>query len=256
MSAEASNLRLNAVLLAAGYGTRLYPLTRDRPKPLLQVGGRPILDYLVEQLESAPEIERMILVTNAKFLSAFEQWASARTFRTPLEILNDGSTCNDDRLGAVADMQLALEQAGPSTRAAYVLATDNLPRFDLRDIIQLSSTKKVSAVFACSADDPKRLSRAGVAVLDEGGRIVEFEEKPRRPKSNLRVPPFYVYTPEALALVETYIAEGNSLDAPGHLLAWVVQRQSVYALLRPEGTYDIGTLKSYRAVCEEFERRR
>ncbi|MCK4284259.1 MAG: nucleotidyltransferase family protein [Candidatus Brocadiae bacterium] len=246
---------MNAILLAAGYGTRLYPLTKDRPKSLLPVGGRPIIDYLVERLSDAPEVERMFLVSNARFVGDFQRWASTCNFPKPVCIYSDGSTSNDDRLGAVADIQFVLDQADISDEGAYVLATDNLPRFDLTDIIALSRQKGASAVFACPVANPEQLRRVGIAELDDAGRVVGFEEKPQHPKSNLRVPPFYVYTPEAVASVEAYLAEGLNPDAPGHFLEWLVPRCEVWALRPAEGTYDIGTLDSYRAVCAEFERR-
>ena len=240
-----------AVLLAAGYATRLYPLTKDRPKPLLPVGGRPIIDYLVDRLDAAPEITRMVLVTNARFRAAFQEWSAGRRTRAPIEVLDDGSTCNEDRLGAVADFRLAVQHADAPGESAYVLATDNLPRFDLLDIIGFSAERGSSAVFACRTN-PERLKRVGVALLDGEGRIVDFEEKPERPKSDLRVPPFYVYTPQAVRLVSGFLDEGNNPDAPGHFLSWLCAREPVYALRRAEGTYDIGTLATYHAVCAEF----
>lgn len=252
---------MNAILLAAGYGTRLYPLTKNRAKPLLPVGGRPIIDHLVDRLDAAPQIERIILVSNARFFDVFQEWdacrkagkPATRPAGKPLEILNDGSTSNEGRLGAVRDVQFAVESAGLAGQPAYVLATDNLPRFDLRDIIALAAGKGASAVFACPVDDPERLKRMGVAELDADGRVVGFEEKPARPRSNLRVPPFYVYAAPAVASIGDFLAAGNNPDAPGHFLAWLVKRQEVYALRRPEGTYEMGTLEAYRAVCEEFD---
>ncbi len=246
---------MNAILLAAGYGTRLYPLTRDKAKPLLPVGGRPIIDQLVERLEAAPEIEQLVLVSNAAFYDDFKRWAEARSFRKPLRILNDGSTANENRRGAVADIQFALAEADIRDEAAYVLATDNLPRFDLRDVIHLARQKNASAVFACPESEPERLKRSGVAQLAEDGRIISFEEKPDEPRGHHRVPPFYCYTAEAVRLVEQFLAEGSNPDAPGHFLDWLTDRLPVYALRRPEGTHDIGTLESYRAVCREFSRR-
>jgi glucose-1-phosphate thymidylyltransferase len=245
---------VNAILLAAGYATRLYPLTENRAKPLLPVGGQPIIDYLVDRLDAAPEIEQMFLVTNAKFAADFEEWASGRSMRTPLRVLNDGSTCNEERLGAVGDIQFALREAGIGTEEAYVLGTDNLPRFDLCDLISHALAKAASAVFACRARSPEEYERKGVAELAVDGRILSFEEKPASPKGKLRVPPLYVYTADAIGLIETYLAEGNNPDAPGHFLAWLVERRDVYALRRDEGTHDIGTLDSYRAVCAEFDR--
>jgi glucose-1-phosphate thymidylyltransferase len=246
---------VNAILLAAGYATRLYPLTRDRAKPLLPVAGRPILDYLVDQLEQAPEIRRLVLVSNAKFLADFERWAGSRAFRKPLSVLNDGSTCNENRRGAVADVQFALEEAGLQDEPAYVLATDNLPRFDLRDAIACWRERGVNTVYACAVADRQLLRRMGVADLAPDGRVVSFEEKPQDPKGEYRIPPFYVYTVEAVAMVCSYLAEGGNPDAPGHFLGWLVRRAPVYALRRPEGTHEIGTLDAYRAVCERLERR-
>jgi len=244
---------VRAVLLAAGYGTRLYPLTRDRAKPLLPVGGRPIIDHLVDRLDAAPRIESLLVVTNARFIDDFERWAAGRPTAKPLCVLNDGSTRNDNRVGAVADIQFALEESGGEAGDTYVLATDNLPRFDLRDIIDASCQRGASAVFACP-EEPERLRRSGVAQLEPDGRIVHFEEKPQRPKGRHRVPPFYAYAARDVALLDRYLREGNNPDAPGHFLAWLVGRSKVYALRRPEGTYDIGTLQSYREICREFER--
>lgn len=247
---------MDALLLAAGYATRLYPLTRDFPKPLLPLAGRPLMDYVTDQLEAVPQIERLWLVSNDRFFSYFQEWSRARTFDKPVEVLNDGSTSNEERLGAVRDIHFALQRIGDIPEdGVYVLATDNIPRFDLGDIVRLSAQKQGSAVFACKDEDPVRLRRCGVAVVDPEGRIVGFEEKPEHPKSNLRVPPFYVYTCGDVALVARYVEEGNDPDAPGHFLAWLVGQRIVWARLTDSGTYDIGTIESYREVCEVFERR-
>ncbi len=245
---------MNAVLLAAGYGTRLYPLTRHRAKPLLPVGGRPIIDYLAEELARCDVVERFVLVSNDRFMQDFEAWSAARHFGKPITLLNDGSTCNEDRRGAVADLHFAITRAALAGQPAYVLATDNLPRFDLTEIVGLHQRTGCCAVFACPVDDPQDLKSRGVAEVGEDGRVVSFEEKPQEPRGDLRVPPFYVYTAEAMDAVGRFIDEGNNPDAPGHFLAWLVDRQPVYALRRDEGTYDIGTLESYRQVCQQFPR--
>jgi glucose-1-phosphate thymidylyltransferase len=241
-----------AVLLAAGYGTRLYPLTRNRAKPLLEVGGRPILDHIVDRLDNAPEIERMVLVSNGRFAGDFARWQASRPAGAKrIDILNDGTTSNENRLGAVADIHLAVHRQALSGESVYVLATDNLPKFDLCDIISLSRRKSASAVFAVR-EDRERLKRSGVAELDEEGRIVGFEEKPEAPRGEYRVPPFYCYTPQAVALLDVFLDEGHNPDAPGHFLAWLVNREPVYARRTEVGTWDIGTLESYKAVCIAF----
>jgi len=245
---------VNAILLAAGYGTRLYPLTTDMPKPLLPVGGRPIIDRLVERLDLVPEITRMVLVSNERFATQFRSWAAELDQRVPVEVISDGSTENENRLGAVADIQFAIEQCGLTGEGAYVMATDNLPRFDLRDLLEPWRQHGVSAVFACHVADAQQLTRMGVAELDADGRIVSFEEKPEHPRGHFRVPPFYLYTADAIGGLSAFLAEGGNADAPGHYLAWWVRGGPVQALRRDEGTYDIGTLESYKAVCAEFDR--
>jgi len=245
---------MDVILLAGGYGTRLYPLTKDRPKSLLPVGGRPITDYLVEELEQEPRVKRMWLVTNQKFADHFRRWAEESDFDVPMQTINDGTTSNEDRLGAIGDINLVLGRMGEIPGdGVYVAATDNIPRFDMTDIIQLSAEKDATAVFACRESSRARLKRAGVATLDSDGKIVDFEEKPDEPASDFRVPPFYCLTHDDAGLISTYLEEGNDPDAPGNLLAWLINRRDVYASVANVGTYDIGTRESYRRVCEAFE---
>jgi len=246
---------LDAILLAGGYATRLYPLTVDRPKALLPVGGRPILDYIVDALEAADEIDRMFLVTNDKFAGHFSRWAAARGSAKPLAVLSDGTVSNEVRLGAIGDVQFVLDHADVDVSdGLYVLGTDNIARFDIMGVVRLSRRSSASAVFACRVSDPERLHRVGVVVVDETGRITDFEEKPRKPKTGLGVPPFYVYTSEAAGLIRRYLSEGNDPDAPGHLVGWMIRHCPVYACREELDTYDIGTLASYEAVCRQFER--
>ena len=248
---------MDAIFLAGGYATRMYPLTLDRPKALLPVGGRPILDYLVDVLEAEKQIRRIFLVSNAKFAGQFCDWAATRALKTPLTVLNDGTTSNEDRLGAIGDLQFVLDHADvEAADGVYVMGTDNLPRFDMTQIIHLSRARGASAIFTYHEDDHERLHRIGVVVLDDTGRVIDFEEKPREPKSNLGVPPFYVYAPRAVGLIGRYLEEGNNPDAPGHLAAWMIHRCPVYACLVEQGVYDIGTRESYEAVRREFERDR
>ena len=209
----------------------------------------PIYRYdpnLVSDIKLPPHFNRIW------FAADFRAWADERSPAKPFTIIDDGSTDNESRLGAVGDVQLVLHEAGGCPDGAYVLATDNLPKFDLRDIVGVAEEKGTAAVFACLVQDRAELTRMGVAELDADGLIVSFEEKPERPRGRFRVPPFYVYPPDALAGVDEFLAAGNNPDAPGHFLAWLAQRQPVHAARRDEGTHDIGTLESYRRVCEEL----
>lgn len=244
---------MNGILLAAGYGTRMYPLTRNRPKALLPLAGRPILDYLLDDLQEVPELDRLLLVVNARFAEQFQRWADARQQVLPLRILNDGSTCDDNRLGAVADIRFALHERDALEQSAYILATDNLPRFDLGDLVEFSDGGGHCAVFAIPERNRERLRRTGVAEIDADGRVVAFQEKPDNPRGSHRIPPFYVYTPEALQMVEEYLGQGGDPDAPGNLLGWLVERVEVRALERPAGTYDLGTIEEYDRTRREFQ---
>jgi len=247
---------MDAILLAGGYATRLYPLTKDRPKALLPVGGRAILDYVVDSLDAAAEIGRMFLVTNAKFASHFSGWAQRRALNKPLQVLDDGTTSNEARLGAIGDVRFVLDNADVDTREGlFVLGTDNLARFDIIQVVRLGRARRSSAVFAVHEHDPRRLRRMGVALLSGDERVLDFEEKPAEPKSDLVVPPFYVYSPEAVALVRRYLEEGNNPDAPGHFIAWLYRRSPVYACVTDGGVQDIGTPESYEAVCRQYEKK-
>jgi len=245
---------VNAILLAAGYATRLYPLTQGRPKALLPIGGRPILDYIVGRLEVSPLIDRLVLVTNAKFAGHFREWAAERGCVKPLQIVDDGTTDNETRLGAVGDAQRAIEEAGLAGQGAFILGTDNLPRFDMLDVVALSTARGVNAVFAVPVADREKMKRMGVAELGPDGRIVSFEEKPEEPKGAYRVPPFYAYTARAVARIPAFLDEGNNPDAPGHFLEWLVKRDPVCAVRTDRDMWDIGTIETYRAACAEWDR--
>jgi glucose-1-phosphate thymidylyltransferase len=244
---------MDAILLAGGYGTRLYPLTKDRPKALLPVAGKPILNYVVEELEGSEHIERMYLVTNEKFADDFARWEEDREGGKPLTVLNDGTTSNEDRLGAIGDIKFVLDNSDVRTEeGVYALGTDNLANFNITAIVDLALERGASAVFASRIEDRQRLCRMGVAQLDEDGRLVDFVEKPDEPPSNLAVPPFYVYSPEAVQLLPRYLEEGNDPDAPGHFIEWLIDRSPVYACVTEKKVCDIGTPRAYEEVQREY----
>jgi glucose-1-phosphate thymidylyltransferase len=238
---------MKCVLLAAGYATRLYPLTRDFPKPLLEVGGMSILEHIVQKIERAREIDELVLVTNARFHAHFEAYAAGRAERgtAPLKvsIIDDGSTDNDNRLGALADLELAIERARLEGDT-MVLAADNLFDFELSDFLRFFHEKGADCVTAHELHDLGALRRTGVIELDAEGRAVGFEEKPREPRSRLAVPPFYFYKAETLPLLREYLRQGGNPDAPGNFVPWLIARKSVYAFRFEGRRYDIGSHES------------
>jgi glucose-1-phosphate thymidylyltransferase len=247
---------VDVILLAGGYATRLYPLTKDRPKALLPVGGRPILDRVMDVLAQAEELRAFFLVSNARFAGHFRDWARTRTWKRPIEIVDDGTTCNEDRLGAIGDVQFVLDHANVDTEEGlFVMGTDNLAHFDILEVVRCSRGRGATCVFASRVGDPIRLKRMGNVVLDDDDRVVDFIEKPEEPKSDRAVPPFYAYSHESVGMIAQYLAEGNNSDAPGHFIEWLYRRVPVFAC-RTEGTVlDIGTVESYEAACREYEGR-
>ena len=170
--------------------------------------------------------------------------------------MDDGTASNETRLGAIGDVQFALRHSDVSTEEGlFVLGTDNLARFDILQVVRFARGRGASAVFAIHEKDPKRLLRMGVVLVDAESRVVDFQEKPASPKSDLVVPPFYAYATEAVALLPEYLKTGNNPDAPGHFIEWLIHRSPVYACRTDGHVQDIGTPESYEAVCKAYEQR-
>ena len=229
---------MKALLLAAGYGTSLYPLTEDRPKPLLPVGGRPMLDWVLDSVRQVQDVNEVHLVTNSRFAPAFERWAETNG----VQVYDDGTTSNDDRLGAVGDLRLAIEEAGLDGDEIVVLAGDNLFDFSLPRFVEWWRAKPqpASAVPLHDVGDLELAKQYGIADTDRDDRIVRFVEKPSDPSSTLASTQIYLLPPEHIKLVSTYLDEGLSPDNAGSFLGWLADRDPVYGY-RFEGTwYDIG----------------
>ena len=249
---------MNALLLAAGYATRLYPLTLDTPKPLLPVAGKAIADYVVEQLAEIAAIERLLVVTNHRFAGHFERWAAGHPSGRRIEVVDDGTVTNETRLGAIGDIAFTLRRHPELGREAlFVLGGDNLVDFRLADLVDDFVARGSEATVICLVreSDPAQLRRSGVVTLGEDRRVVGFVEKPATPPSDLTCPPFYVYPPAALALIDESLAAGESPDAPGNFIAWLHRRAPVYGHVFGERRYDVGTPETYAEACRLFEAR-
>jgi glucose-1-phosphate thymidylyltransferase len=242
---------MKCVLLVAGYATRLYPLTRSLPKPLLEVGGRPILDWILEKALKVELLDEIILVSNSRFLGAFEGYLEKRKLPLRASCLDDGTTDNEHRLGAIADLALAIERRGLEDDI-LVLAGDNLFDFELSDFAAFFAAKGADCITTHALDDLEALRRTGVIELGADGRVLSFEEKPREPRSRFAAPPFYLYRRETLPLLREYLATGGNPDAPGNFLPWLLARKPVYAYRFEGRRYDIGTIESYEEVRALF----
>lgn len=232
---------MKAIVLAAGYATRLRPLTDSIPKMLLPLAGRPMLDYLLDRVEAVSEIDGIYVVTNARFGGDFGRWASQRSGRVGVAVLNDGTTSNEDRLGAIGDIRFTIVEAGLADEDLLVVAGDNLIEYSLEDFVRFWREKGNGAAIAVRhVADPELIKQYGVAELDGDHRVVSLEEKPAEPRSDIAVTATYLYRPEHTALIDRYLEEGNPPDAPGNYVAWLYQRAPVYGYRFEGGWMDIG----------------
>ena len=228
---------MKALILAAGYATRLRPLTDTWAKELLPVGGRPIIDWIVERIDDVPEIDEVHVVTNARKAPAFFAWADGRH----VTVHDDGTTSNDDRLGAIGDLRFVLERIGVDDDL-LVIAGDNLFEFSLVDYVAFWRGKgTASAVAVRDVGSLDVASRMGVVALDDEARVVQFVEKPADPPSTLCATAAYIYHRSHLPLVGEYLAAGNSSDQPGLLIGWLRGREPVYGWVFHESWHDIGS---------------
>lgn len=225
---------MDALILAAGYATRLRPLTDDFPKHLLPVGGRPMLDWVLDKLREA-EVDDVHLVTNARFAGRFEEWARDKD----VVVHDDGSTSNDDRLGAIGDIRFVQERAGIDGDL-LAIAGDNLFDYSLADFLDFWRGKDGSAVAVYDVGDLELVRQYSTVILDEDDRIVDFIEKPEHPATTLAATAAYLYTREHARLVSTYLDEGNSSDQPGNYVAWLQRRAPVYGYRFDGEWHDIG----------------
>ena len=248
---------MKALVLAAGYATRLRPLTDETAKPLLPLAGRPMLDYVCDRIDEVEEVGELHVVSNARFAGAFERWAEARRGRLRPLVHDDGTRSNEERLGAIADVRFVVEQAGLSGEDLLVVAGDNLFDFSLRAQVEFWRSHSASAdgaAVSCVAvnrlADRELVSLYGVVVLSEDGRVLDFVEKPKQPPSDLIATASYIFAAGHVGLIDRYLGEGNSPDQPGNFLAWLHSREPVYGFVFEELWLDIGDYEQLRAADE------
>ena len=247
------------MILAAGYATRLYPLTLNFPKALLDVAGRSILDRLVDDVNCVDALEQIVVVSNARYFDSFLNWSDSKAHgleglkqsRVPIEVLNDGTESNAERLGAVKDILFALESF-ESCDDWLVMAGDNLLDFSIATFVDYFLRRDSHCIMRYWEDDQACLSKCGVLELADDDRVVSMEEKPEQPRSNWCVPPFYAYRNLSPERLRDALANGCGYDAPGSLPAFLASREPVYAMEMPGRRFDVGDLESYRRVKELF----
>ena len=239
---------MTGIILAAGYATRMYPLTLNFPKPLLEVGGKKIIDHLLEDGEKSG-IERFIVVSNHKFISLFREWAEGKE---NVMVLDDGSVDNEHRIGAVKDIEFAIEKAGINDDT-LILAGDNVLDFSLSSFIEYGKKKGTSCIMRHRETDKARLRKTGVVTIDQSDLVLSMEEKPKEPKSEWAVPPFYYYVKEDLPLIKEGIENGCGTDAPGSFVSYLAERRPVHAFLMPGKRFDVGSIEGYEKIRKEYK---
>lgn len=240
---------MKCLILAAGYATRLYPLTENFPKPLLEVGGKTILDWLVDDIHTAGLVDEYVVISNHKFAHYFDRWAETKPMK--VTVVDDGTSSNETRLGAVKDIQFAIDRLKLDDDM-LVIAGDNVLDFSLTDFVSYAMEKNTSCIMRYYEPDEKKLTKCGVVEVDDGDRILSMEEKPAQPKSHWCCPPFYYYTRRDARLVEHGIAAGCGTDAPGSYIAWLCAQTAVHAMRIPGKRFDVGNLESYQRIREEY----
>ena len=241
---------MKCIILAAGYATRLYPLTEDFPKPLLPVGGKPILNWLLEDIKGA--VDEVVIVTNHKFAEQFNDWVQSNTLviGKRIKVIDDGTSTNETRLGAVKDIQLAVDMIGEDDY--LVMAGDNVLDFSLVPFINFSASSGTSCVMCHEETRLAALQKTAVITTDQNNKILTYEEKPKSPLGTLAVPPFYFYRAEDVKRIAEALDAGCGYDAPGSFAAWLSHQTPMHAYIMPGKRWDIGDMKSYEAVRDSY----
>lgn len=243
------------IVIAAGYATRLGELTKDFPKPLLKIGNSTILGRMLDDIDKIEDIDEHIIVTNHRFASIFEDWAKEQHYTKKITVIDDGTSTNETRLGAVRDLQYAIEKANVNDDL-LVVAADNLLFFSFSDFVKFAKEKGTPCIMCHKQPSKEKLQRTGVVVLDADYKVLNMEEKPQEPKSTWAVPPFYIYKKENIDMIMHAIENGCGFDAPGNLAHYMVDNVEMHAWPMA-GTgenlrFDIGSLDTYLEACERY----
>ncbi len=245
---------MKAILLAAGYATRLYPLTRDRPKPLLEVGGRPLLDHLLDRVLELDGLRDVTVVTNHRFAEHFERWAADHDCPVPLRIVDDGTTSEDDRLGAIGDIAFVLQQLGVEADDDWLIAAgDNLLELDLRPIQREFVANPAPRILVREVDHVGGPSPYNDVKLGADGRVIGFTEKPERAEGRHAAIAVYFFPPALPRLLARYFEQGGNPDAPGYFIEWLCREEAVFASPFTGRWFDIGSHETLAAAREAFQ---
>ncbi len=242
---------MDAIVLAAGYGTRLYPLTKDKPKPLLEVAGKSIIEHIVRKIEEINNINKIYIVTNDKFEQHFKKWLRDFDAKKPVEIINDGTKSNDERLGALGDIHFAIIQK-EINEGIIAIAGDNLFEMSLLDVHNFFKKRNSNVIVLHDVKDFELAKQYGIVEVKDN-IVANFEEKPISPKSTLASTGIYLFPKKTIELIKKYIAQGNNPDKTGNFIEWLHKRDKVFSFITDKKWYDIGSIDQLEKADKHYK---
>lgn len=244
---------MKALILAAGYAVRLRPLTLNTSKSLLEIGKKKIVDRIIDKLSGIKGLDEIYVITNARFFDNFKDWIKRSYHKDKISLINDGTMTNETRHGAIKDIKIAIAEKAIDDDLV-VVAGDNLFELDLNKFLNFAGERRDGVSVALyDLKDVKAATKFGVVQLDDDKRIIDFEEKPERPKSALVSTCIYYFPKEKIGLIDKYVGtQDKKLDAPGHYISWLSKTERVYGFVFTEKWYDIGDIETYNSSHEEY----
>lgn len=241
---------MKAIILAAGYATRLYPLTTNRPKALLTINGKPIIDYICDEIDTIDGIDEILVVSNHRFIGNFSHWAKKRSGKN-IKLIDDGSTSEENKLGAIGDIKYVLDKESINDDL-FIVAGDNFFTYKLIEFYEFFLNTRKDCIAVHEVERIEDLKRMGVVKINENAKVIDFVEKPENPESNIAVYASYIYQKDTIPLFDTYLREGNKPDAPGYFPVWLYLQKDIYTYSFDGECYDIGTHDALSEVRRKF----
>lgn len=242
---------MKAIILAAGYATRLYPLTINTPKALLTIGKETILDFIVNEIKTISDVDEILIVTNDRFYEQFCKW-STNVNDISIKVINDNTTDDSNKLGAIGDIQYVIDKENIEDDV-LIMASDNIFTFKLIDFFNEFKAKNKDMILVSEIENKEDLKRMANVVMNDEGKVTNLVEKPSEPISNIAAYALHCYTKETVPMIKEYLEQGNNPDAPGFFPAWLYKQKDLYGYKLNGEFYDIGTPKAYAEIQELFK---
>jgi len=245
---------MKAIVLAGGYAKRMWPLTLETPKQLLPIAGKPMIEYVLEELELIEDIDKIYVSTNQKFASKFHEWFNNRENKKDIELFIEPTTSEEQKLGSIGALDFLIKEFGIDEET-LVIGGDNLFEFKMVDLIRHLEKKNANIIVLDEVENLEEAKQFGVAEVDENHKILSFKEKPEHPKSTLVATACYILTKRGVEEVSKYIEQGGDPDKMGHFIEWLCKNDIVYAFTFDGKWFDIGNIEMYKEADEYFKKK-